>query len=113
MKKPLPIRAVPETEIRQIFNDRQYYHRISSGEIWQEVLASPHATPSRSGEPFCTHSQLVAYREKRSNRKVALVHQYLRSDGTLGASGKPDPKWLLGEGEILVPDKFSKKQERT
>jgi len=26
---------------------------------------------------------------------VALVHQYLRSDGTLGASGQPDPKRIV------------------
>ena len=36
---------------------------------------------------------MVAYYEKR--RKVAMVHQYLRPDGTLGASGLPDPKRLL------------------
>jgi len=32
---------------------------------------------------------------------VALVHQYLRRDGSLGASGKPDPKMLFDRGELL------------
>lgn len=32
---------------------------------------------------------------------VALVHQYLRPDGSLGGSGKPDPKRLLLDDEIL------------
>lgn len=36
--------------------------------------------------------------------QIALVHQYLRRDGTLGASGLPDPKWLLHEGEVLIPE---------
>ena len=34
------------------------------------------------------------------NNELARVHQYLRPDGTIGASGKPDPKRLL-EGNIL------------
>jgi hypothetical protein len=32
---------------------------------------------------------------------LALVHQYLRPDGTIGASGKPDPKRLYLTNEIL------------
>jgi len=30
--------------------------------------------------------------------EVARVHQYLRTDGTLGASGLPDPKAVLENG---------------
>ncbi len=33
-------------------------------------------------------------------RKVALVHRYLRPDGTVGASGMPDPKELLDDDVI-------------
>jgi hypothetical protein len=103
----LPIRAIPEQEIRKIFNERQYYHRLATGEIWEDLLDNPHATPKRSGQPYCSHSQLIAYRERNSNKKVAIVHQYLRPDGRIGASGKPDPKWILGDKEILVPEKLS------
>lgn len=105
--KRLPIRRVPATEIRDLFNDRQYYHGIASGDIFEDVLESVHATPARSGQPFCTHSQLIAYRERNTNKKLALVHQYLRPDGRIGASGRPDPKWLLGDDEILCPDPLS------
>jgi hypothetical protein len=107
MGRYLPVKQISHREICDIFNERQYYHKIQTGEIWEDLLDNPHATPKRSGQPHCTHSQLIAYRERNSNRKVALVHQYLRPDGRIGASGKPDPKWLLGDGEILVPDNFS------
>ena len=30
--------------------------------------------------------------------EVARVHQYLRKDGTLGASGRPDPKMIIEKG---------------
>jgi hypothetical protein len=29
-----------------------------------------------------------------------MVHQYLRPDGTLGASGLPDPKLVVHEGVV-------------
>lgn len=106
--KHLPMRRVAATEIRELFNERQYYHRIATGEVFEDLLENLHATPARSGQPYCTHSQLIAYRERNTNRKVALVHQYLRPDGRIGASGKPDPKWLLGDNEILCPDHLSK-----
>jgi hypothetical protein len=31
---------------------------------------------------------------------VAVMHQYLRPDGTIGASGQPDPKRLVVEGDV-------------
>jgi hypothetical protein len=34
--------------------------------------------------------------------RVALVHEYRLPDGTIGASGRPDPKRILLEGEILI-----------
>jgi len=36
---------------------------------------------------------MVEYRDI-SGSVVALVHQYKRTDGKIGASGKPDPKKL-------------------
>ena len=50
--------------------------------------------------PPCTLSQIVKYLDA-SGRPVAVVHQYLLANGTLGASGRPDPKWLLHDGTIL------------
>lgn len=41
-----------------------------------------------------TRSQMISYRDSQ-DKEIARVHQYLKTDGTLGASGKPDPKRLL------------------
>jgi hypothetical protein len=103
----LPTVAASKRELRSIFNACQYEEKLRTGEIFEDLLANPHATPRRSGQPHCTHSQLIAYRERSTNKKLALVHQYLRPDGRIGGSGKPDPKWLLGDNEILVPDCFA------
>lgn len=48
-------------------------------------------------EPFCTWSRMYAYRTP-DGQPVALAHQYDRPDGSIGGSGRPDPKWLkVGE----------------
>jgi len=33
---------------------------------------------------------------------VAVVFQYLRPDGSIGGSGRPDPKFLLRDGVQYV-----------
>jgi hypothetical protein len=43
---------------------------------------------------------MVWYFDLQLNR-VALVHEYRLPDGSIGASGLPDPKRLLLEDEIL------------
>lgn len=50
-------------------------------------------------EPPGTVSQMVSYRD-RSNDEVARVHQFLRPDGSIGASGLPDPKRLFENGVL-------------
>jgi len=42
---------------------------------------------------------MVSYRDASGN-EVARVHQYLRPDGTIGASGKPDPKRVFINGTL-------------
>jgi hypothetical protein len=47
-------------------------------------------------------SQIIEYFDAEGTR-VALVDQYLRPDGTLGGSGRPDPKRVLvGNEEWFV-----------
>ena len=57
----------------------------------------PRSLPS---EPPGTLSQVLEYYDA-DGQMLVLVHQYLRPDGTIGASGKPDPKWMRLEDEIL------------
>lgn len=44
---------------------------------------------------------MISYRDANGN-EIARVHQYLRPDGTLGASGKPDPKPLMVNGVVYI-----------
>lgn len=53
--------------------------------------------------PPCTLSQVLMYRDTRG-QLVAVVHQYLLADGSLGASGRPDPKYVFEDGVIYKAD---------
>jgi hypothetical protein len=78
--------------------------RIRNGELLEIIDSS--GTPSpRAGQPPGTLSQRVSYWESAggSLTKVAVVHRYLRPDGSLGASGLPDPKRVLHRGVIYAP----------
>ena|SRR5215217_8622321 len=100
MNHGLPRRKVGVAEIRRKFNQRRLWERVQSGQLREDVLKDRHPSLPRANEPFCTRSQLVRYKDA-NGRTVALVHQYLRQDGTLGASGRPDPK-MLRDGRTIL-----------
>ena len=64
------------------------------------ILDDEYLAPPESGQRARTLSQIVFYYE--GDLKVAVVHQYLLPDGTIGASGLPDPKWLRDGDTILT-----------
>lgn len=98
------VRRVPRTRLRAMFNEGRYYERAQAGFIIQHVTADDHPSQTAANEPFCTRSQLVAYIDLAEGRTVARVHQYLRTDGTLGASRLPDPKMIYLDGVIYELD---------
>lgn len=84
--------------MRAIFNHDGYWERLKSGELSAVVLEERHPTFPDANEPFCTWSRSISYRERQTDQEVARVHQYDRPDGTIGASGLPDPKRILKDG---------------
>ena len=88
-------RRIQASELRKMFNEGQYWERTTAGEFVALIEANRHPAPSF--EPFCTVSQSVHY-YSHDAKKVAVVHQYLRPDGTIGGSGRPDPKAIFKDG---------------
>jgi len=82
------------------FNERRYVDRAARGELTAKKRSSHWPTPG-AHEPPGTVSQFVLYLD--GGTLVAMAHRYLRPDGTIGASGNHDPKWVLDGSEILVP----------
>ena len=84
-----------------MFNRGNYVSRLAAGEFTARVLKDRHPSSPRAAMPFCTRSQSIAYLDHDGD-EVALVHQYLQPDRTLGGSGLPDPKRLLVDGVLYI-----------
>lgn len=86
---------VDEWKMREIFNKSGYLQDVGEGRIRAEVMRNKHPNWIAAWVPFCTYSQEISYRLVADGSEVARVHQYFRPDGTLGASGRPDPKRVM------------------
>jgi hypothetical protein len=93
-----PIKRVTSVEMCKRFNEGKYWERVKNGLLTEHLLESRKST-LLSCEVVEIASELLSYRDLNGN-EVARVHQFRRPDGTLAASGKPDPKRLL-EGGVL------------
>ncbi len=104
MTTPDDVRYVSAETLRRLFNESQFPTMIAQGLLQADYLRNSHLeAPESRGEPFCTHAQMVRYLDQNA-RWTVEVSQYLRPDGNLGASGKPDPKRLRLGGTIFILD---------
>lgn len=83
--------------MRRLFNEWGYWQKVKDDEFVEFVFSTREPGPAAPPNlPEGTESQEVHYFDRRVRRR-AIVHQYLQPDGTIGASGKPDPKYLMDE----------------
>jgi hypothetical protein len=95
MSSEPPIELVPIGHLRKMFNEAGLSERAMYGDLYATLEEDGHPSPPLAGEPFCTRSQIVAYRDD-AGAQIARVHRYLRPDGSIGLDGKPDPQEMLG-----------------
>src|SRR5574337_561934 len=97
-----PIEKVSPEEIQRVYAEADYEGRVQRGELVVSIIDDNHPSRTKAREPICTRSQMIQYRRRRDNVVLVLAHRYLRRDGTIGASGKPDPKKIYLADKILV-----------
>lgn len=90
---------MPAKYIRDRFNEGRFWQRVQNGDLTTVLKRNGHPSPPRARLPTCTRSQLLVYLEGK--KAVAIVHQYLLPDGTIGGSGRPDPEMLKLNGITL------------
>jgi len=96
-----PVQRVTAAERHRIFNEGRFWERAQSGELRTVTIKERHPSLAAANEPRCTYSEMISYLDQEGN-EVARVHQYKRPDGSMGASGRPDPKRLLSDGVIYI-----------
>lgn len=84
-----------------MFNDGAYEAQAQSGELRKLVRRDRHPSAAKANVPYCTRSQEIVYTDPNGD-EVVTAHQYLQPDGTIGASGRPDPKRILKGGILYV-----------
>ena len=95
------MRYASDWKLRRLFNRAGYWRQVRDGTLVERMLRDGHPSAPLAGEPFCTRSQSISYRDAQGN-EVARIHQYLRTDGSIGLSGKPDPKRVLYGGTLYI-----------
>jgi hypothetical protein len=98
-------RFIHAAELREMFNRGRYVERAASGELIVWTRGDHHPTPVLASEPYCTVSQMLRYVDRDpetglASARLAVAHQYLRPDGTIGASGRPDPKSIFADDVV-------------
>ena len=96
-----PIKRVSASVLRQLFNDSGYWEQYKNGQLQSILRKSKHPSAPLAKEPICTQSQYITY-VNNMGIKIAGVHQYLRPDGTIGLSGRPDPKEVFIDGVLYI-----------
>lgn len=89
---------VDEWTLRGLFNDH-YLDQVLAGDLDEAVETDGHPSRPAAPVPFCTRSQIVAYRafDGTRRREVARVHRYVLPTGELGL---PDPKSVLVDNTV-------------
>lgn len=97
---PERIHEVDAQTLRGLFAEAAIERRLSSGELTISVKRqTERLAPAHLGEPPGTVSHVLVYLDA-DGRAQAIAHEYLRPDGSIGASGRRDPKWLRFRGAI-------------
>lgn len=83
-----------------MFREARIEDRLGAGELTIIVKrGTERPAPAYLGEPPGTVSHVLVYLD-RDGRAEAMAHEYLRPDGSIGASGQRDPKWLRFQGTV-------------
>ena len=94
-----PVRRVDPSEIRELFNGSGLFEQALRGEL-NTILEDDRPVRAELGMPEGTRSQMVWYLGP-DGHKLAIVHQYLLPDGMIGGSGRPDPKRMILDDEVI------------
>lgn len=93
----VPCIKVPQRQLRDKFNANEGGYPKRMQELRKVTTYDQPASP-KSGQAIGTRSRIDKYYD--SQQLVMVLHYFLRPDGSLGGSGKYDPKKLLIDGVL-------------
>jgi hypothetical protein len=97
---PLRKAYVSPDELRSIFDRGRYAERARAGELIERELVRGRPSLS-SAHPADAISRRVAYYD-HTGRELAVAHELVLADGTIGGSGRPDPMRVDDDGTLYI-----------
>jgi hypothetical protein len=97
---PLRKAYVSPEDLRDIFDRGRYEERARAGELTERELVRGRPSLS-SAHPAEAISRRVGYYDE-DGRELAVAHELILPDGTIGGSGRPDPMRVDVDGTLYI-----------
>jgi hypothetical protein len=94
---PIIVQKVQKQQLRNIWNDPIFQSAILR-QTTQRVDVYEDLAPTAAGQEPGTLSCVYDLVDNPHRQLLGTFHVYKRPDGTIGASGRPDPIFLLVDG---------------
>jgi len=94
---PILPHKVDKWQLRQTWNDPQFQAALLA-RTTQRVMVREDLAPPDAGQLPGALSQVYDLFDNRTSELLAPFHRYRNPDGSIGASGLPDPMFLLVDG---------------
>jgi len=105
--------TVTSDRLQALFNESQYPKLIETNQLRKLKESIKHIENREKLEernlPYCTNSEFITWGIENSSQWRVSAHCYKKPDGTLGCSGKLDPKFMILKGKIYKLRKNSTK----
>ncbi len=92
---------VTKQRLRDIWNDPVFQEQLLR-RTTQRVDVSQNLAPTSAGQAPGTLSCIFDFMDNHAGALLGTFHAYMEPGGTIGASGKLDPSFLLVDGVRLV-----------
>jgi hypothetical protein len=97
---PIIIQKVNKRHLRTVWNDPDFQASILRRST-QQVDVFEELAPPEAGQEEGALSYVYDLWDNVNRRLLATLHCYKNRDGSIGASGLPDPMWLLVNDVLL------------
>jgi hypothetical protein len=102
MTPPNPIvpQKVTKWQLREMWNDPAYQAQMRRRTTERVMIREDLAPPGAEQVPGAL-SRIYDIWDNTANQFLGTFHCYRNPDGSIGASGKEDPIWLLVNGVLM------------
>jgi hypothetical protein len=95
--EPIIVQKLPKQQLRDVWNDPAFSSELLR-RTTQRVDVSENLAPPEANQEEGTMSCVYDLMDNPNSQLLGTFHVYRRKDGTIGASGRPDPVFLLIDG---------------